>query len=219
MQSLTIVLTVFAMFVLLADARANCKAPYTSRGEEKDTSAYLPIILTQDVKVDPIMNNADPVFALWDILVKIPGLMRKDSSQVCRIDIGIHSSNVRDLKTDSVYNVIVADIGPLQQMSLESIQKSRDFWRPTPRNQRELPSELLPEPRKPPKPPKRAEINADTLRYCATLRATLKLVGGKIPLRKGQVKGHVVLNITATYVDLKGIAHRSSRTQNIQITN
>ncbi len=218
MRLLTIVLTMFAAFVLLGNSYAIYNAPFISGDEERDTSALRPIIITQNVKVDPIMNNANPVFFVRDILVRIPGLMRKDSAQVCTIEVGINSSNVRDLKTDSTYTVIVIDVEPLRQMSMESIQKSRDYWshHQPQMTQRQLPNNLLPEP---PQPLKHVEINADTLRYCAMFKTTLKLVGGKLPLTKGQVKGHVVLTFTATYVDTMGVTHRHSKTQPIQIAN
>ncbi len=188
-------------------------APFIPFGNEKDTSRYTPKIIALEVKVDPIMNNTDPVFKVRDVIVKIPGLMRRDSMRECTIEVLVKSSNIVDLTSGSPYKVIVVAVDPLRQCSLEQIQWARDSY-PKPRvNQRELPSEWLPE------PPKKAVINADTLRYSAITAVTLKLVDGKIPLRKGQVKGHVVLTYIATFTDSLGIVHRSIATHPVQTTN
>lgn len=185
----------------------------TSSDGDSDTSMWRPRILAQEVKVDPIMNDADPVFKVRDVIVKIPGLMRRDSMQACTIEVLVKSSTIADLTSGSPYKVIVVAVAPLRQCSLEQIQRARDSS-PKPRvNQRELPSEWLPD------PPKKAVINADTLRYSAVTAVTLKLVDGKIPLRKAQVKGHVVLTYIATFTDSLGIVHRSIATHPVQTTN
>ena len=215
MRYLTIVLTLLVLLVLLGHPLAICNAPITSDDDEKDTSVFRPMIYSQDVAVDPIMNNADPVFKVRGFCVRIPGLLRRDSAQVCTIEVGIDSSKVRDLKTDSTYSVIVFDVEPLRQLSIESIQRSRDYWFQFQhqRNQRQLPKDSQPEPPMPP------PVNPDTLRYCAMVKTTLKVVGGKIPLTRGQVKGLVYMTVTATYVDTMGVVHRRSKTRPIMISN
>ncbi|MBS1561019.1 MAG: hypothetical protein JSS89_05400 [Bacteroidetes bacterium] len=66
---------------------------------------YKPRISTMMLKVDPIMNNNDPVFHISGITVDVPGLKRQDEDQVCEVLAVIKWSTVRDLKTNETYRV------------------------------------------------------------------------------------------------------------------
>lgn len=191
--------------------------PFTSTvafsDDDGDTAKLKPKIDTRRLMVDPILNNADPVFKVRNVVVNIPGLMRRDSMQQCKIEVHVKSSNIADLKSGVPYTVVVVNVDSLRQRSLEEIQQTR-VYAPKPEvTQRELPPDWLPE------PPKKAEINADSLRYSATFDVTLRLVDGKIPLTKGRVKGPVFLTYIATFTDTQGAVHRCVATQPILVSN
>ena len=64
-------------------------------------------MLTQDLKVDPIMNNNDPEFRIRGIVVRPPQISAEDKADIGDVDAQVTSSTVRDLKTNQVYKVVV----------------------------------------------------------------------------------------------------------------
>ncbi len=66
-----------------------------------------PQVMTQDIKVDPIMNNNDPEFKVRGIIVKPPQISDSDRAEVGDVDVQVTSSNVRDLKKNTTYKVAV----------------------------------------------------------------------------------------------------------------
>jgi len=66
-----------------------------------------PQILTQDLKVDPIMNNNDPEFRIRGIVVRPPQISSDEKAEIGDVEAQVTSSTVRDLKTNQVYKVVV----------------------------------------------------------------------------------------------------------------
>ncbi|MBK7185083.1 MAG: hypothetical protein IPH85_04010 [Ignavibacteria bacterium] len=74
-----------------------------------------PLALTQDIKVDPIMNNSDPEFKVRGIMVKPPQISDSERAEVGDVEVQVSSSNVRDLKTNTTYKVAV--VGKARKIS------------------------------------------------------------------------------------------------------
>lgn len=74
-----------------------------------------PLVLTQDIKVDPIMNNSDPEFKVRGIMVKPPQISDSERAEVGDVEVQVSSSNVRDLKTNTTYKVAV--VGKARKIS------------------------------------------------------------------------------------------------------
>ena len=83
--------------------------------------SYKPRISTLMLKVDPIMNNNDPVFHISGITIDVPGLKRQDADQVCEVRAVIKWSTVRDLKTNETYRA-TASVVDLAFVGTEEIQ-------------------------------------------------------------------------------------------------
>lgn len=66
-----------------------------------------PQVLTQDIKVDIIMNNSDPEFKVRGIVVKPPQISDTERAEVGDVEVQVTNSNVRDLKTNTTYKVAV----------------------------------------------------------------------------------------------------------------
>jgi len=75
--------------------------------EQGEVGLKKPQVLTQDLKVDPIMNNNDPEFRIRGIVVRPPQISADDKADIGDVDAQVTSSTVRDLKTNQVYKVVV----------------------------------------------------------------------------------------------------------------
>lgn len=75
--------------------------------ESGEVGLKKPLILTQDLKVDPIMNNNDPEFRIRGIVVRPPQISADDKADIGDVEAQVTSSTVRDLKTNQVYKVMV----------------------------------------------------------------------------------------------------------------
>ena len=72
-----------------------------------DVGLKKPMVLTADIKVDPIMNNSDPEFKVKGIIVKPPQISDTERAEVGDVEVQVSASNVRDLKTNTTYKVVV----------------------------------------------------------------------------------------------------------------
>ncbi|MCX6140802.1 MAG: hypothetical protein NTX15_08245 [Candidatus Kapabacteria bacterium] len=80
-----------------------------------DVGLKKPLVLTQDIKVDPIMNNSDPEFKVRGIMVKPPQISDTERAEVGDVEVQVSNSNVRDLKSNTTYKVAV--VGKARKIS------------------------------------------------------------------------------------------------------
>jgi len=74
-----------------------------------------PLVMTQDIKVDPIMNNSDPEFKVRGIMVKPPQISDTERAEIGDVEVQVSTSNVRDLKSNTTYKVAV--VGKARRIS------------------------------------------------------------------------------------------------------
>jgi len=72
-----------------------------------DVGLKRPMILTQDLKVDPIVNQNDPEFKVRGIVVRPPAISADEKADVGDVDAQVTSSTVRDMRTNQTYKVSV----------------------------------------------------------------------------------------------------------------
>lgn len=75
--------------------------------ESGEVGLKKPMILTQDLKTDPIMNMNDPEFKIRGIIVRPPKIDADNNADIGDVEAQVASSTVRDLKTNQVYKVVV----------------------------------------------------------------------------------------------------------------
>jgi len=136
-----------------------------------------PVIITNNVQVDPISDNLTGEFKMRGVLVRWPTKESIDEVE-----------DIREIRIDSVYaRAVSVDIGPAvgaqRYKSLLSL----------------FPAKLVP---------------GSSNEY----EFTFKLVGGRFPLAKGQVKGSAELEIGVVYSH-GGITKRRVRKQSIAVSN
>lgn len=66
-----------------------------------------PMIITNDLKVDPIFDNQSAEFKVSGILIRSPKIGADESAEIGEVEVSVQSSSVRDLKSNTNYKVIV----------------------------------------------------------------------------------------------------------------
>lgn len=66
-----------------------------------------PVILSQDLKVDPIINQNEPEFKVRGIVVRPPAISADEKADVGEVDAQVTQATVRDMRTNQTYKVSV----------------------------------------------------------------------------------------------------------------
>jgi len=72
-----------------------------------DVGLKRPMILSQDLKVDPIVNQNDPEFKVRGIIVRPPAISADEKAEVGDVDAQVTTATVRDMRTNQTYKVSV----------------------------------------------------------------------------------------------------------------